>query len=184
MRVFKNENNEITAYDESEIHLIESCGRSQFGTSELTSCYSQGCYSIDNSDSDFASDLAEAVAEKFDMELEGAEEQIRLYKDREDDFTDEQTQFVENWIDNNTAHEVRTAVWTGRQGDVLFIDDLEEITDDDEGRDIINDFQTAMFEQGKGGNTYTGKKYIFFESRWEGETAGYSVEAITLDKED
>jgi len=72
MRIFKKEN-EITIFEDEEIETVKACdGFTQPGTSELTNCYAEGCYSFENSASEFSQDLYQAINEKFKkISLEG-----------------------------------------------------------------------------------------------------------------
>lgn len=202
MRVFKKDSlggEETYIFENKEIERVKACsGFTQIGTSETTNCYDEGCYSLNNSASDFREDLIAAFAEEtgrnekefFQLFCDTQDDECREDHDY-DDICDTFLQissldendislFVDSYIERNERHEESEVVFTGRGNDIIFLSDnadWEEITNDDEGVEIIADFDKKEHDGDHGtGDIYSSEKYLFYSSRISGDTAGYSVE--------
>ncbi|MCK5615030.1 hypothetical protein KAR91_74900 [Candidatus Pacearchaeota archaeon] len=195
MRVYKKEcfsgANEVYIFDDEEIELVKACsGFTQIGKSETTNCYDEGCYSLDNSDSKFYADLIDDFNDKFKTTVEMSDviydyscSEAALIKYLEDETSGKGfdiEKFVSNYISDNENHEEREVVFTGRGNDIVFLSDnpeWEEITDDNNGKEIIKNFNIKEHDGDHGtGCIYSSPKFLFFASRVQGDTAGYSVE--------
>ena len=186
MRVFLNNNN-ITIFEEEEIETVRACaGFTQSGTSEITNCYDEGCYALDNSGSTFCDDLIIDFNEKFKTDVRydcyTSINELIEYIDFECNLElNNITSFVINYIEKNECHEEREVIFTGQNGNISFIDELEEITNDIEGEQIIKEFKKKKhIENVSTGSIYDSENYVFFESRMAGDCAGFSVEKKDL----
>ena len=105
---------QIVLINENQIESKKLCETyDDFG--QQCGCYAAGCYSIDNSDSDFIKDLKKAVDEKFgfipayDIDCVGESACIN-FDDSVDDEDAEKIdvepieQFINEWIKENTSH--------------------------------------------------------------------------------
>lgn len=105
---------QIVIINENQIETKKLCETyNDFG--HQCGCYDAGCYSIDNSDSDFIKDLKKAVEEKFgfipayDIESVGESACIN-FDDSVDDEDAEKIdvepieKFINEWIKENTSH--------------------------------------------------------------------------------
>ena len=179
MRVFKRETNSsgIYIFNNDEIETVKACsGFTQPGTSEVTNCYDEGCYSFDNSVSCFKEDLLNDFNKIFKTKFE-------YFDDLEEEYENQGVlqSFINEYKTNNEVHEEREVIFTGEGSNIIFLDnsDWEEITDDDEGKEIINNFMNKEHEGDHGtGAIYSSKKYTFFSSRIAGDCAGYQVESL------
>lgn len=113
---YENSTNDkqIVIINENQIESKNLCETyNDFG--QECGCYDAGCYSIDNSDSDFIKDLKKAVEEKFgfipayDIESVGESACIN-FDDSVDDEDAEKIdvepieKFINQWIEENTSH--------------------------------------------------------------------------------
>lgn len=103
---------QIVLINENQIETKKLCETyDDFG--QQCGCYSAGCYSIDNSDSDFESDLKDAIKKKFGHLdtfniVPCVDEYAFEYEDEPegDDNTDVEAinKFINEWIKENTYH--------------------------------------------------------------------------------
>lgn len=111
---YENSTNDkqIVIINENQIESKNLCETyNDFG--QECGCYDAGCYSIDNSDSDFESDLKDAIKKKFGHLdtfniIPCFDEYAFEYEDEpeEDDNTDVEAinKFINEWIKENTSH--------------------------------------------------------------------------------
>lgn len=157
-------------------------------------CYQAGCYSLENSASDALKDLKQSIFENFGIEDISIVECNSNFEVEPDDEIEEDKRveidkFIENWRENNEYHtEISDTYtfWNGRNHQTITLSneygepDYERI-DEKEEEKILSDYENCSYEcEGHGFRHYTGEKYNFAHSAWQGS---FEI-AIVTEKEE
>lgn len=194
---YENSTNDkqIVIINENQIETKKLCETyNDFG--QKCGCYDAGCYSIDNSDSDFIKDLKKAVEEKFgfipayDIESVGESACIN-FDDSVDDEDAEKIdvepieKFINEWIKENTSHcdaEVFEyhdgSNWNSLAISVEGVEPALEEIEDGLNEKILEEYEDADWGDWQVGiKTGESKLFTFTKSQWQDDWAVARVDS-------
>lgn len=152
---------------------------------QKSGCYQAGCYSLDNCASNALKDLKQEISEKFGIEenniniIESGENfEIEAGDGEEFGFNEDAVnEFISDWREKNEYHiEISDTYtfWNGNNHQTITISDEYgepdyERIDEKEEEKILSDYENCSYEcEGHGFRHYTGEKYNFAHSAWQG----------------
>lgn len=184
---------QIVIINESQIESKKLCETyDDFG--QQCGCYAAGCYSIDNSDSDFESDLKDAIKKKFGQLdtfniIPCVDEYAFEYEDEpeDDDNTDVEAinKFINEWIKENTYHcdaEVFEyhdgSNWHSLAISVEGVEPALEEVEEELNEKILEEYEDANWGDWQSGiMTGESELFTFTKSQWQDDWAVASVDS-------